>query len=573
MTDFVSFLLLFCILLFLLYFIFYPPNYVQFVDVAPRNVVSRVEKKRMQPTVVERIVFSKDGRDMVTIDRRTGESGFDDVTSLKFWDYDVSTNEYVLNTRVRTPHSKTITSLSFAQSSSRGKIVVTASHDHKFKIWKPTTMKIGPAAVTRASSSGSSSSTSATSAASQRIVWDCHSVGFYRDQPIRDASMSEDGSVLAVAYDNIVTLWSPLDNMLQHTLPHPPSIANDYVNSVSFVDSSPLLVTTTKKNMFVWNLLTCDVMWELHGIRPLHVCCSGNSDWKDSARIAVVTNDSTSPSVLLFNAMSPTPIFRWSIPGSGSARPTGLWFEERGTSSTGSSSSSSASSSPSLLLVTESVQMYRLRSDRNNSTMVVTNEDTSMSIAQPVSDFQRMFGTRDVNSTQHSNSNGLKHAAQQNYDFNTDNNTILIDGPSHVVASVSSLFDTFMQQSGGKDAAVPTSTRMAMEEVEVEASSSNAVVNESFAPLNNETKPTPPTTFTTSITHNFVVSADNVPVRFDAASEEMLMEWFSKDGIPEVVIPTSSKKTAKGKVKPSSSKKQKRIGASVGSSKKKQRKK
>ena len=52
--------------------------FVKFIDVAPRNVVSRVEKKRMHPTVVERIVFSPDGMDMVTVDRRTGEQGYDD---------------------------------------------------------------------------------------------------------------------------------------------------------------------------------------------------------------------------------------------------------------------------------------------------------------------------------------------------------------------------------------------------------------------------------------------------------------------------------------------------------------
>ena len=40
--------------------------------------MSRVEKKRMHPTVVERIVFSPDGMDMVTVDRRTGEQGYDD---------------------------------------------------------------------------------------------------------------------------------------------------------------------------------------------------------------------------------------------------------------------------------------------------------------------------------------------------------------------------------------------------------------------------------------------------------------------------------------------------------------
>ena len=560
------------------------------MNVAPRNVVSRVEKKRMQPTVIERIAFSNDGLDMVTIDRRLGESGFDDVTSLKFWEYDISLNEYVLNTRVRTPHSKMITSLSFAESPSRGKIVVTASQDHKFKIWRPTTMKIGPTTTRRAEATNSRTNNSVAAA---RVVWDCYSVGFYRDKPIHDAAMSDDGSILAVAYDNIVTLWSPLDNMLQHTLPHPSSLKGDCVKTVSFVGDSPLLVTTTEKDMYVWNLLTCNVLWELHGIHPFRVCCTGgleNDNWREGARIAVVTSHPSSPSVLLFDALKPTPIFRWSLPSG--VRPTGIWFEEgslkknfsASSSSTSSASSSSSTSSiassiasPTLLLVTEHVQMYRLRPTLDTTqAMTLTENTSSSSQQQQLSNFQKMFGTR-------SNTTNPSDASrnQFNTQFSTDNDTILVDGPSHVVASVASLFDTFMRQSGGEDAVIPSRT------------STNAVLstiaNETVAMQEEQpfTAVVASTNVSFSTAQQSVVSAESVPVRFDAASEEMLMEWFSKDGQAEVVIPSSSKskgskgskgsKASKAAKKaptsgpPKSSTKKKRAGTAAGSVRKSKR--
>ena len=50
--------------------------------------------------------------------------------------------------------------------------------------------------------------------------WSCESVGFYRNQPAGKADFSEDGSVLAVIFGSVVTLWDPETNALRTTLSH-----------------------------------------------------------------------------------------------------------------------------------------------------------------------------------------------------------------------------------------------------------------------------------------------------------------------------------------------------------------
>ena len=562
---------------------------LQSIDVAPRNVVSRVEKRRMHPTVVERIAFSHDGHDMITVDRRTGENGFDDVTSLKFWEHDITTNQYVLNTRVRTPHSKVITALTFASSPTRGKMVVTSSHDHKFKIWRPTTMNVGPSLIAKANSSSSfgthKKTNTSTTATSSRVVWDCYSVGFYRDMPIHDAALSEDGSILAVAYSNIVTLWSPLENMLQHTLPHPFPPLNDGggvggrngVTSVSFVGGSPLLVTTTERDVYVWNLLTCDVVWEIHSLLPFKVCCTSggvSSDWKASARIAVVTKHKE-PRVLLFNAMSPTPIFTWFFPDD--VQPKGIWFKEK--SEGVAPQSSTGVDDRSLLMVNENFQMYQLRQrfeDGSASRSAdlpkpAALDGLSTSSSQQLSNFQRMFGVRS------SSADTLRTASPSTGEgYNVaDNDLLLVDGPSHVVPSVSSLFDTFMKQSVGENGqsitllpSLPLPAASKAGATSLSSSLAGIVVPTSSAPSSFERAKRQFSDISSS--------TGMIQAKFDTASEEMLMEWLSKDGTSFVEMSKTTAKISeknslntKKKSAPKSSKKKQKVVATLSSRKSK----
>nr|XP_028952462.1 LOW QUALITY PROTEIN: WD repeat-containing protein 75 [Malus domestica] len=48
----------------------------------------------------------------------------------------------------------------------------------------------------------------------QHSGWMCHAVGSYKNKPMTAAAFSGDGSVLAVAAENVITLWDPDNNAL-----------------------------------------------------------------------------------------------------------------------------------------------------------------------------------------------------------------------------------------------------------------------------------------------------------------------------------------------------------------------
>lgn len=51
-------------------------------------------------------------------------------------------------------------------------------------------------------------------------VWTCYGVGHYHDMVPGSASFSEDGSVVAVAFNHVLTLWIPNTNTLKTILYH-----------------------------------------------------------------------------------------------------------------------------------------------------------------------------------------------------------------------------------------------------------------------------------------------------------------------------------------------------------------
>ncbi len=70
------------------------------------------------------------------------------------------------------------------------------------------------------------------------------------------AAVSKDGSVLAVSFNNTITLWDASTYTLKRSLQCMPS--NENVKHISFTNYEPFLVSTTDTFLYVWNLLTCD---------------------------------------------------------------------------------------------------------------------------------------------------------------------------------------------------------------------------------------------------------------------------------------------------------------------------
>ncbi|KAI1317106.1 hypothetical protein EDD11_008993 [Mortierella claussenii] len=223
-------------------------QHIMELEVTPRNKVSRTDEREIIPPRVMHCAFSSDkaAQWMVTVDGRDDKETTSELY-LKFWEYDTDARTYILNTRVDNPHSKEITSCIFnpRQSSSSGQgavpMVVTTSLDGTFKVWELTHQGESRRGI------------------EAERAWSCRSTGFYRDMIPHCSGFSSDGSLLAVAYGQIITLWNPYLNTLQGVLTQPPETRP--VKHLVFIKNSPFLIAATKDHLYSWNLLTCSVWW------------------------------------------------------------------------------------------------------------------------------------------------------------------------------------------------------------------------------------------------------------------------------------------------------------------------
>jgi NET1-associated nuclear protein 1 (U3 small nucleolar RNA-associated protein 17) len=181
-------------------------RHVHELDVTGRNHISRTDDERIAFMRVEQLAYNSNGTWMATIERRVdGETT--NRTILKLWSLDSNgQGRYTVNTRVDGPHgSGKISALAFHP---RAPMLVTAASDRTFKLWVEAPRPYAPTMKT-------------ATEAPPSTYWVCQSVGVYRDYKVRGAAFSGDGSLLAVVYGQVITLWEPTTLTLRHTLLHP----------------------------------------------------------------------------------------------------------------------------------------------------------------------------------------------------------------------------------------------------------------------------------------------------------------------------------------------------------------
>eukprot|EP01114_Cavostelium_apophysatum_P013003 TRINITY_DN3060_c0_g1_i1.p1 TRINITY_DN3060_c0_g1~~TRINITY_DN3060_c0_g1_i1.p1 ORF type:complete len:483 (+),score=160.66 TRINITY_DN3060_c0_g1_i1:1173-2621(+) len=93
----------------------------------------------------------------------------------------------------------------------------------------------------------------------QNLSWVCRSVGTYSSRYCSSADFSSDGSLLAVSFGTTLTLWNPVLNTLLRTIPN--FLPNQDIIKCKFIPNTPYIVTYTAEYLFVWNLLTCRLMY------------------------------------------------------------------------------------------------------------------------------------------------------------------------------------------------------------------------------------------------------------------------------------------------------------------------
>ncbi|XP_069790830.1 WD repeat-containing protein 75 isoform X2 [Narcine bancroftii] len=199
-----------------------------------------INQSGLNLTKVVKAAFDCQGTWLVTVEER-----MDDETALelqmKFWTYDKKNQSFVLNTTICTPHENHISALCFQNlnGSRSPPTLVTASLDCCFKVW----ILGDDSDIYRES-----------------VSWMCDFVGTYHSLQATNCNFSEDGSLLAVSFEQIITLWDANTWDLKCTFCQPPGkIRHLAFGRLSC--SKYLLATTDNGFLCCWNLLCCSLEW------------------------------------------------------------------------------------------------------------------------------------------------------------------------------------------------------------------------------------------------------------------------------------------------------------------------
>ncbi|KAI0566014.1 WD40/YVTN repeat-like containing protein [Gracilaria domingensis] len=145
---------------------------------------------------------------------------------------------------------------------------------------------------------------------SETNSWRCESEKIYKDLPCNAVAFSEDGSLQAIAYRNVITIWtleitegmgdsdspdetngneheshnlvSKVDLELLRVFVHPPQ--HEHIHKLNFIRGRvPILLAITKHGLYAWNVLTQGIWWSHRFLCDPHSMVVD----EDSNRIAI----------------------------------------------------------------------------------------------------------------------------------------------------------------------------------------------------------------------------------------------------------------------------------------------
>nr|XP_022905380.1 WD repeat-containing protein 75 [Onthophagus taurus] len=261
---------------------FFSPKNLELIhsmDVSGKNKYTNERDTLIVNLVITNVVLDKTGRWMATVEERKDPVVFE--SRLKFWFFDETQQNFILNTSIEFPHEGSVKNVAFQPSNDEKELYcVTIGEDLKFKLWEVIPIKT----VYR-----------------EGLIWECAGEMSYRNLTPNVSSFSSDGSLLAIGFESIVTTWLPESCELKCSLRHP--IHQNDLCHVSFgADHRQchLLLTASKNFVCVWNLLTLSMVWsvkiDVHG-----VISDINCSYK-----AVFTPDNK---LFVFDLNSPDPVY------------------------------------------------------------------------------------------------------------------------------------------------------------------------------------------------------------------------------------------------------------------------
>ncbi|BAT18025.1 Os12g0609800, partial [Oryza sativa Japonica Group] len=134
-------------------------------------------------------------------------------------------------------------------------------------------------------------------------------------KPMTAATFSSDGSVLAVAAENVVTLWDPDNNTLVGVIAE----ALSPITKLSFIGTSPFLMSlsqSSKPQVAMWNVPNLSMQWSYSLFAEAACCSSSRSEFAVLALLSCPDGETLAEQdgvILLFDAENPKPVSSWSV--------------------------------------------------------------------------------------------------------------------------------------------------------------------------------------------------------------------------------------------------------------------
>jgi NET1-associated nuclear protein 1 (U3 small nucleolar RNA-associated protein 17) len=277
----------------------YKDRVLHSVVLTERNQVTRTEDEELPQILAEQLAFSANGSELVTVHRPTGTSTGEDQ-ALRFWTRRAN-GTFFVHTAIDAPHGTAcVTSLAFSPSLFAGDgVVVTGDALGEFKVWRKTTIVTAASTSTDPSQPHQQAITNDVSTS----VWHCQSVVKFRDMAISTIAFSSDGSLVAVAYGALLTLWDLSTMALRGVLTSADGMA---IQQIFFTGkTSPYVAVRTSEQVQVWNLLTMTLWWRYVVPSDGSFVAAGS---KDDELLVVIRGDTREYVVMTMAPESPVPV-------------------------------------------------------------------------------------------------------------------------------------------------------------------------------------------------------------------------------------------------------------------------
>jgi len=224
------------------------------LSVVNQNLLSRTNEEVPLWQHVQFVAASACGSHLVTCDRRegtaVGKSAVRNFSRLKFWESAASgstVGRFILSSQSTEPHQGLISAICFEKHTPQ---LATAGEDGKFKLWRVGGRKNAPLQ--------SQSST-------RSAVWGCAQEQTYCGEVASCADFAADGSLLALGFSRVLTLWSLGASTMQLLFSAPHQAVVGPLQQLSFVAGAPVLAVGTNDALIIWDLLSMQIRWQFTG--------------------------------------------------------------------------------------------------------------------------------------------------------------------------------------------------------------------------------------------------------------------------------------------------------------------